>query len=93
LAVDYVASFIDRSARAQWFYIPEMIALSSSDFQSHSATYQVELAAHFPIVECDRVQLQQVILNLLRNALDAMSEVNDRPRRLIVKTDSGGPDM
>ena len=62
MAVDYVNSFIDRSTRAQWFYVPEMTALSSSDFQSHGATYQVELAAHLPIVECDRVQLQQVIL-------------------------------
>lgn len=35
----------------------------------------------------DRVQLQQVILNLLRNALDAMTTVDDRPRQLLIRTE------
>jgi signal transduction histidine kinase len=49
--------------------------------------------ADLPSVLGDRVQVQQVILNLLRNGSDAMSTVDDRPRELVIKTEreeSGG---
>jgi len=48
---------------------------------------QTEFADELPQVMGDRVQLQQVILNLLRNGSDAMSEVYDRPRELLFKTE------
>jgi C4-dicarboxylate-specific signal transduction histidine kinase len=64
----------------------EVIALSSGDLQRNRVMLRTELADQLPPVAGDRVQLQQVIINLLRNAADAMSAVNDRPRRLLVGT-------
>jgi PAS domain S-box-containing protein len=64
----------------------EVIALSLSDLQRNRVILRPELAENLPPVIGDRVQLQQVILNLLRNASDAMNTVNDRPRELLIKT-------
>ena len=50
-------------------------------------TLRLELTDDLPSVAGDRVQLQQVILNLLRNAADAMSGVDDRPRNLVITTE------
>jgi PAS domain S-box-containing protein len=65
----------------------EVIALSLSDLQRHRVILQAELADDLPIITGDRIQLQQVILNLLRNASDAMVEVHERPRLLLIKTE------
>jgi PAS domain S-box-containing protein len=65
----------------------EVIALSQSDLQRNQVILRQELAESLPPVTGDRVQLQQVILNLLRNASDAMSGIEDRPRLLIVRTE------
>ena len=64
----------------------EVIALSSNDLQRNRIILQSELTDDIPIVTGDRIQLQQVILNLLRNAADAMVDVHDRPRQLLIKT-------
>ena len=64
----------------------EVIALSSCDLQRSRVTLRSEFADDLPPVAGDRVQLQQVILNLLRNASDAMRSVEDRPRRLVIRT-------
>jgi C4-dicarboxylate-specific signal transduction histidine kinase len=65
----------------------EVIALSLSDLQRSRVVLRAELADDLPPVRGDRVQLQQVILNLLRNALEAMIAVDDRPRQLVIKTE------
>ena len=65
----------------------EVIALSLSDLQRSRVILRPELADDLPPVTGDRVQLQQVILNLLRNASDAMSGVDDRPRQLVIRTE------
>jgi signal transduction histidine kinase len=65
----------------------EVIALSLSDLQRNRVVLQPELAEDLPAITGDRVQLQQVILNLLRNASDAMADVHDRPRQLLIRTE------
>src|SRR5262249_33819090 len=64
----------------------EVIALSLSDLQRNRVVLRLELAQHLPHVMGDRVQLQQVILNLLRNASDAMLGIDDRPRQMLIRT-------
>ena len=65
----------------------EVIALSLSDLQRHRVILQSKLADDLPVVTGDRIQLQQVILNLLRNASEAMVDVHERPRVLLIKTE------
>jgi signal transduction histidine kinase len=71
----------------------EVMALSLNDLQRHRVILRSELADDLPRVTGDRVQLQQVILNLLRNASDAMVGVHDRPRNLLLKTEREGGDL
>ncbi len=65
----------------------EVISLSLSELQRNRVILRQELADDLPPLMGDRIQLQQVILNLLRNAADAMSTVQDRPRELLVRTE------
>ena len=65
----------------------EVIALSRSELERNRVITKMELADELPAVMGDRVQLQQVILNLLRNGSDAMSGVDDRPRELLFRTE------
>jgi signal transduction histidine kinase len=73
--------------------IREVIALSSSDLQRHRVILQLEFADRLPLLYGDRIQLQQVVLNLLRNASEAMSGIEDRPRRLLIRTEQKGEEV
>ena len=70
----------------------EVIALSLADLQKNGVILRPELADDLPLVAGDRVQLQQVILNLVLNASDAMSAVDDRPRQLVIRRPNGEDD-
>ena len=65
----------------------EVISLSLSDLQGNRVILRHELADDLPPVTGDKIQLQQVVLNLLRNAWDAMSTVEDHPRELVIRTE------
>jgi C4-dicarboxylate-specific signal transduction histidine kinase len=65
----------------------EVLALSLSELQRNRVVLRSEFADHLPPITGDRIQLQQVMLNLLRNASDAMVGIEDRPRQLLVRTD------
>lgn len=64
----------------------EVITLSSSDLQRGGVVLHTELTKGLPPVYGDRVQLQQVVLNLIRNAIDAMGEIHERPKHLVIST-------
>jgi PAS domain S-box-containing protein len=67
----------------------EVIALTAGELRRGRVVVREELADSLPAVTGDRVQLQQVILNLLLNATDAMSGVDDRSRELVLRTGRG----
>jgi two-component system sensor kinase FixL len=64
----------------------EVIALTQSELARNPVELRISLASGLPPVPADRVQLQQVILNLIVNALEAMHDVGDRPRELTVNS-------
>jgi PAS domain S-box-containing protein len=64
----------------------EVIALSSSELQKNRVIARLEFADDLPQVQGDRVQLQQVVLNLTRNASDAMAGRDDGPNVMVIST-------
>jgi PAS domain S-box-containing protein len=69
----------------------EVISLSFRELQTNRITVRSELADDLPPVKGDRVQLQQVLLNLIRNGLDAMDTVDGGPRHLEIRTTMAEP--
>jgi PAS domain S-box-containing protein len=71
--------------------VREVIALVPRELSSHQITLRTELAQALPAILGDRVQLQQVIINLVMNGIEAMQSVTDRPRELIIRSGQDAP--
>ncbi|HEX2543659.1 MAG TPA: PAS domain S-box protein [Ramlibacter sp.] len=71
----------------------EVVALSMAEIRRNRVILQQEFAEPLPLVLGDRIQLQQVILNLLRNGCEAMGGIEHRPRTLVIRTLAHGPGM
>ena len=69
-------------------FINEVVALTQSEMVQHSISLRVELANGLPKVPGDRIQLQQVMLNLIVNAVEAMLSIEDRERALLITSGS-----
>jgi signal transduction histidine kinase len=71
----------------------EVLASSRCELDCAQITVRCELADDLPPLLGDRIQLQQVVSNLVRNAMQAMHETHDRPRDLTISTWPHGPDQ
>jgi PAS domain S-box-containing protein len=64
----------------------EVVALLAGELERGGVVLRLDLLDDLPLLTGDRLQVQQVILNLVRNACEAMSAVHDRPRSLLITT-------
>src|SRR5262249_5186855 len=69
--------------------IRDVLALAHSEVQRHGVLVETQLAAEVPRMLGDRIQLQQVLLNLVMNAIEALSGVSAGPRTLWVSSECG----
>jgi PAS domain S-box-containing protein len=72
--------------------IEEVVILTQSEVRRNKVALRMELGADLPPVTGDRVQLQQVVVNLILNAIEAMSTAEDRERDLVIRTQRGEGD-
>jgi len=70
--------------------VREVLAITRGELQARQVSLEVELNDDVPAVVGDKVQLQQVVLNLVMNGVDAMAAVTDRPRVLTIKSQGRG---
>jgi PAS domain S-box-containing protein len=71
--------------------IHEVIELTSGETIKDGIAVQTDLAQGLPLIEGDRIELQQVILNLIMNAVESMSTVSDGARELLISTRNDEP--
>jgi PAS domain S-box-containing protein len=71
--------------------VRETIGLMQREVFSHQVSLRMELAPALPTILGDRVQLQQVIINLVMNGIEAMQSVTDRPRELVIRSRQNEP--
>src|SRR5438445_4444514 len=73
--------------------IREVVALAEGEVRRNGVALRTELAGDLPPILGDRVELEQVVLNLIMNAIEAMNAIADRPRELVIRTQSGEVDQ
>jgi signal transduction histidine kinase len=66
--------------------IRDVLPLVRSEVRSHDVSFRLDLAPALQPVLSDRVQLQQVLINLVMNGIEAMASVDDRPRKLVIRS-------
>ena len=85
-----------QAPRKEWLdineIVREVIELAQYQLRRSQILVETRLGHDLPLVRCDRVQLQQVLLNLIINAIEAMSGIQERPRELTMVSASNGPD-
>jgi C4-dicarboxylate-specific signal transduction histidine kinase len=69
-----------------------VVALAQYQLRRNDILLETRLSEGLPLVHGDRVQIQQVLLNLIVNAIEAMSAVEDRRRKLTIVSATNGPD-
>jgi two-component system sensor kinase FixL len=72
--------------------VNDVALLIGRELQSHRAALSINAIDDLPLVQGDRVQLQQVVMNLLMNGIQAMDGVNERPRRLVIEVGRSAED-
>jgi signal transduction histidine kinase len=70
--------------------ILEVIALTRAEMHRNGVSLRTRLAPDLPLVQGDRVQLQQVMLNLILNAVEALSGISEGSRDLLISSEDGG---
>jgi signal transduction histidine kinase len=70
--------------------VGEVTFLVQREMSNHRVSLRKELASGLPMVFVDRIQLQQVIINLMINSIEAMQSVTDRPRELTIRSRRDG---
>ncbi len=73
--------------------IEEVVLLTRGEARRNKAALRMELAANLPSLMADRVQIQQVVMNLILNGIQAMNAVDDRERVLVARTQRGEGDQ
>ncbi|MBR0903197.1 PAS domain S-box protein [Bradyrhizobium liaoningense] len=70
--------------------VREAVALVQREMASHAVSVRMELSSALPGIFGDRIQLQQVLINLIMNGIEAMAGVDDRPRELTIRSEADG---
>jgi signal transduction histidine kinase len=73
--------------------VAEMLGLLAEELRGNGVVVDTDLATDLPMIEADQVQIQQVLINLVHNAIDATSAVTDRATPVVVSTRRGAHEV